>query len=72
MVTPEVGVLMVTPVAELSESMRARSRLISGKELGRELMADVSKELCDAEVVVAELAAADADMLRFSGIGQGS
>lgn len=70
-VTPDVGVLIVTPVADDMDSMRARSRLIRGNEFGRELMADASKAPCDDEALVAALLdAAEADMLRFSGIGQ--
>lgn len=59
MVTPEVGVLMVTPVAAVMESMRAWSRLINGSELGREL-ATVDIETVDE--LVGEEASADIDI----------
>lgn len=67
MVTPEVGVLMVTPVADVMDSMRARSLLISGRELGRdEATEDEMVEL----LAVTELVAVVLLLVKFSGVGQ--
>lgn len=73
MVTPDDGVSMVMPVAE--DSKWARSRLMRGKEVGRELKADVSSVdevgVADTDEEVAlpfsNAEPAEVDILRFSG-----
>ena len=81
MVTPDVGVLMLTPVAaddDAKDNILALSRLIRGRELGREVAMDAIElsKLDGAGLEVLGLtsgllggAGGVTDMLRFSGVG---